>query len=108
MSFAFLTADPAAAGGMMTSMISLVLIVVVFYFFIMRPQQKQTKEANKMRSSLEVGDDIITIGGIVGTIVSMKEDTMVIETGSDRSKIRITRWAVQQNTTPKESTPAKK
>ena len=56
MSFAFLTADPAAAGGMMTSMISLVLIVVVFYFFIMRPQQKQTKEANKMRSSLEVGE----------------------------------------------------
>ena len=102
MSFAFLTADPAAAGGMMTSMISLVLIVVVFYFFIMRPQQKQTKEANKMRSSLEVGDDIITIGGIVGTIVSTKEDTLVIETGSDRSKIRVTRWAIQQNTTPKE------
>lgn len=106
MNFAFLTADvDPAAGGMFTSILSLVLIVVVFYFFIIRPQQKQTKEANKMRSALQVGDDIITIGGIVGTIVSMKEDTMVIETGSDRSKIRITRWAVQQNVT---DAPAKK
>ena len=103
MNFAFLTTtDPAAAGGMLTSVLSLGLILVVFYFFIIRPQQKQTKEANKMRSSLEVGDDIITIGGIVGTIVSTKEDTLVIETGSDRSKIRVTRWAIQQNTTPKE------
>ena len=49
-----------------------------------------------------MGDDVITIGGIVGTIVSTKEDTLVIETGSDRSKIRVTRWAIQQNTTPKE------
>ena len=107
MNFAFLTADPAA-GGMFTSILSLVLIVAVFYFFILRPQQKRDKEATKMRSNLEVGDDIVTIGGIVGTIVSMKEDTLVIETGSDRSKIRITRWAIQQNTTPKEAAPAKK
>ncbi len=102
MSFAFLTADPAATGGMLTSVLSLGLILVVFYFFILRPQQKREKEATKMRSNLQVGDDVITIGGIVGTIVSTKEDTLVIETGSDRSKIRITRWAVQQNTTPKE------
>ena len=103
MNFSFLTADPAAAGGMFTSIISLVMIIAVFYFFILRPQQKRDKEASKMRSNLQVGDDVITIGGIVGTIVSMKEDTMVIETGSDRSKIRVTRWAIQQNTTPKES-----
>lgn len=103
MNFAFLTADPAAAGGMATSLISLLIIIGVFYFMILRPQQKREKDASKMRSALQVGDDIITIGGIVGTIVSMKEDTLVIETGSDRSKIRITRWAVQQNTTPKES-----
>lgn len=102
MNFVFLTADPAA-GSMVTSLISLVMVVLVFYFFIIRPQSKKDKEASKMRSSLQVGDDIITIGGIVGTIVNIKEDTLVIETGSDRSKIRITRWAVQQNTTPKES-----
>ena len=99
MNFSFL----AAAGGMFTSIISLVMIIAVFYFFILRPQQKRDKEASKMRSNLQVGDDVITIGGIVGTIVSMKEDTLVIETGSDRSKIRVTRWAIQQNTTPKES-----
>ena len=98
MNFAFLTTtDPAAAGGMLTSVLSLGLILVVFYFFILRPQQKRDKEA-----TLQVGDDVITIGGIVGTIVSTKEDTLVIETGSDRSKIRVTRWAIQQNTTPKE------
>ena len=110
MNFAYLTADTnaAAAGSMFTSIFSLVLIVVVFYFFLIRPQQKQTKEANKMRSALQVGDDIITIGVIVGTIVSIKEDTLVIETGSDRSKIRITRWAVQQNVTPSASSTAKK
>ncbi|MCI8652307.1 MAG: preprotein translocase subunit YajC [Angelakisella sp.] len=105
MNFAFLTADPntAAAGGMATSLISLLMIIAVFYFFILRPQQRRDKEASKMRSNLRVGDDVITIGGIVGTIVSMKEDTLVIETGSDRSKIRVTRWAIQQNTTPKDS-----
>ena len=104
MNFAYLTADPGApAGSMFASLFSLVLIVVVFYFFLIRPQQKQTKEANKMRASLEVGDDVITIGGIVGIIVSIKDDTLVIETGSDRSKIRITRWAVQQNVTPSDA-----
>ena len=102
MNFAFLTTD-AATGSMLPSIFSLVLIVAVFYFFIIRPQQKRDKESSKMRSSLEVGDDIITIGGIVGTIVSMKEDTLVIETGSDRSKIRIARWAVAQNLTAMEN-----
>ena len=107
MSFAFLTADPAAAGGMMTSMISLVLIVVVFYFFIMRPQQKQTKEANKMRSSLEVGDDIITIGGIVGTICAVKEDTIVLETSADRVRVEFTKWAIStKGTQATENAPA--
>lgn len=101
MNFAFLTADAPATTGMFGSIFSLVLIIVVFYFFLIRPQQKQTKEANKMRASLEVGDDIITIGGIVGIIVSIKDDTLVIETGSDRSKIRVTRWAIQQKITEK-------
>ena len=93
--------------SMVSTFVSLGLIVVVFYFFILRPQQKREKASQKMRSSLEVGDDIITIGGIVGTIVSIKEDTLVIETSGDRNKMRITRWAVQQNTTPKEEEAAK-
>ena len=95
MNFAFLTTtDPAAAGGMLTSVLSLGLILVVFYFFILRPQQKRDKEATKMRSSLQVGDDVITIGGIVGTICAVKENTIVIETGADRVRIEFTKWAV--------------
>ena len=54
-----------------------------------------------MRSKLEVGDEIVTIGGIIGRVVNIKDETIVIETGSDRSKIRITRWAVQQNNSAK-------
>ena len=60
----------------------------------------EDKETAKMRSELQVGDEIVTIGGIIGIIVSMKEDSLVIETGSDRSKVRLTRWAISgKNTT---------
>ncbi len=90
----------------------LILIFVVMYFFMIRPQKKREKEAAAMRHALEVGDEIITIGGIVGTVVSLRDDTIVIETGSDRSKIRILRSSVQANNTASErnaaSAPAKK
>ena len=90
----------------------LILIFVVMYFFMIRPQKKREKEAAAMRHALEVGDEIITIGGIVGTVVSLRDDTIVIETGSDRSKIRILRSSVQANITASErnaaSAPAKK
>ena len=62
-------------------------------------QKKREREVEKMRSSIEVGDEIVTSGGIIGRVVSIREDTIVIETGSDRSKIRIARWAIQQNNT---------
>jgi preprotein translocase subunit YajC len=62
-------------------------------------QRKKEKEVSKMRSAVEVGDEIVTAGGIVGRVVSMKDDTIVVETGSDRSKIRIMRWAIQHNNT---------
>ena len=96
MSFAFLTTDAAASGSMLPRIFSLVLIVVVFYFFILRPQQKREKESSKMRSSLEVGDDIITIGGIVGKIVMVNPNTIVIETSDDRVRMELTKWAVSQ------------
>ncbi len=90
----------------------LILIFVVMYFFMIRPQKKREKEAAAMRHALEVGDEIITIGGIVGTVGSLRDDTIVIETGSDRSKIRILRSSVQANNTASErnaaSAPAKK
>lgn len=103
MNLSLLTVQPDPTMSMITSFGSLALIIAVFYFFILRPQQKKDKQAQKMRSSIEVGDDVVTIGGIVGTVVSLKEDTIVIETSGDRNKMRIARWAVQQNTTPKEA-----
>ena len=77
---------------------SIILILVMFvalYFFMVRPQKKQEKQINEMRNSLQVGDEITTIGGIIGKIVSIKEETVTIETGRDGSKIRILRSAVR-------------
>ncbi|MEG1875542.1 MAG: preprotein translocase subunit YajC [Angelakisella sp.] len=110
MIFSLLNAAPPVnpTVGMLGTFVPLILVVVIFYFFLLRPQQKKEKQAQQMRSSLEVGDDITTIGGIVGTVVSLKEDTLVIETSGDRNKIRITRWAIQQNSTPKETAKATK
>lgn len=84
---------------MLVSLLPMILIFVVFYFILIRPQKKREKEAQQMRNSLQVGDEVTTMGGIVGRVVSLREDTVVIETGSDRAKIRIKRWAVQSNET---------
>jgi preprotein translocase subunit YajC len=95
----------AEGGSILDTIISfapIIVVVVVFYFMLIRPQQKKDKEDRAMRENLEIGDEIITAGGIVGLVVSIKEDTVVIETGSDRSKIRIAKWAVAQNITAKE------
>ena len=73
----------------------LVVMVVVFYFFMYRPQKKQEKQVNDMRNNLEVGDEITTIGGIIGKIVSIKDETCVIETGRDGCKMRILKSAVR-------------
>ena len=99
MNIAFLE-TASGCGSMWSSIIMMALIIVVFWFFIIRPQRKKDKETAKMRSELQVGDEIVTIGGIIGIIVSMKEDSLVIETGSDRSKVRLARWAISgKNTT---------
>ena len=99
MNIAFLE-TASGSGSMWSSIIMMALIIVVFWFFIIRPQRKKDKETAKMRSELQVGDEIVTIGGIIGIIVSMKEDSVVIETGSDRSKVRLARWAISgKNTT---------
>ena len=99
MNIAFLE-TASGSGSMWSSIILMALIIVVFWFFIIRPQRKKDKETAKMRSELQVGDEIVTIGGIIGIIVSMKEDSLVIETGSDRSKVRLARWAISgKNTT---------
>ena len=97
------TATTNSSGGWMGTLLSLaplLLIVVVFYFMLIRPQKKKEKEVQKMRSDIQVGDEIVTIGGIIGRVVSMREDTLVI----DRSKGRISRWAIQNNNTSHDDT----
>ncbi len=72
---------------------------VLMYFLMIRPQNKRRKEEEEMRSNVEIGDDIVTIGGIIGKVVSTKDDALIIETGADRNKMKISRWAVQTNLT---------
>ena len=75
--------------------VMLVAMLAVFYFFGIRPQKKQEKENNAMRNNLTVGDEITTIGGIIGKIVSIKDETMVIETTRDHTRIRLLKSAVR-------------
>ena len=85
----------AAQGGSWITIVLMVLVVGVMFFFMFRSQKKQEKEANDMRNNLQIGDEVTTIGGIIGEIVRIKEETVTIETGKDRTKIRILRSAVR-------------
>ncbi len=82
--------------GLLTTMLFPILMIVLLYFMLIRPQRKKEKENANMRNSIEIGDGITTIGGIVGHVVSIKEDTFVLETGNDRVKMRFKRWAIQE------------
>jgi len=88
-------ANASGALGSLSSILLLVVVVVVFYFLIIRPQKKQEKAANEMRNSLQRGDEITTIGGIVGKIVGMTDETITIETSNDKTKIRFLKSAVR-------------
>ena len=90
-----LEATTESAGSQWMSIIMLVLVVVAFYFLLIRPQKKQEKAANAMRDALQVGDEITTIGGVIGKIVSIKEETITIETSKDKTKIRFLKSAVR-------------
>ena len=91
------TGTDAAANPLSSAMplIMLVLMFVVMYFLMIRPQKKQEQEAQKMRDSLSVGDEITTIGGIIGEIVSIKEETVTIETSKAGTKIRFLKSAIR-------------
>ena len=81
-------------GSTATMLIYMVLIIGFFYFFMIRPQKKQEKETANMRNNLSVGDEVTTIGGIVGRITHIKEDIVTVETGADRNKIRFRKTAI--------------
>lgn len=93
----FLSA-PAAGGGAST-LIMLVLMFVLLYVLMIRPERKKKKEADQMREALKNGDKITTIGGIVGEVVHIKDDSIVIETSADRVRMELKKWAVSSNDT---------
>lgn len=93
-------------GGSIGSILLMVVLFGAMYFFMIRPENKKRKAAEQMRNSLVVGDVITTIGGVVGTICAVKENTIVIETGADRVRIEFTKWAVSSKGT--ETTAAAK
>ena len=87
----------------MMSILILVLMLVVMYFLMIRPENKRKKEAEAMRSSLQVGDVITSSGGIVGTVCAVKEHTVVMEVGADRVRVELTKWAVSSKGAPTSS-----
>ena len=90
------------------SIILMVGLFVVMYFVMIRPQKKRQKEEQERRDAVQICDEITTIGGIVGRVVTVKEDSLVIETGADRTKMKITRWALQTNNTADERLQAER
>ena len=72
----------------------LVAMFALLYFFMIRPENKRKKEAENLRNSLAVGDEVTSIGGITGTICAVKESTIVLESGADRVRIELAKWAI--------------
>ena len=99
MFFNVLSGNASAGGAMggMSSILFLVIIFVVFYFFLIRPENKRKKQLNEMRSNISLGDEIVTIGGIMGKVVQVTEDTITFETGEDRVRLQVTKWAISSN-----------
>jgi len=87
--------QPSAWDGILSFLPMILIFGVLMYFMLYRPQKKQEKAVNDMRSSLKVGDEISTNGGIIGKILQIKEEFLVIETGNDRTKLKIAKWAVR-------------
>ena len=85
---------------LLAQFLPLVVLIVVFYFVLIRPQRKRDKQEREMRNSISVGDEISTIGGFIGRVVSIKDDTLVIESSSDRTKLKIYRWAIRGKEAP--------
>ena len=95
----FFDATTQAAGGGLSQYLSLLVfpvLLIIMYFFMIRPQRKQEKEAAAMRDSLSVGDEVTTIGGIIGRVINVKDDTFVLETTRDRTRIRFERSAIKR------------
>lgn len=97
------TADATQAqmttGAMLLQLVPFAAALVLLYFILLRPQQKREKEAQAMREAVRIGDELCTAGGIVGIVLKVEEDTVVLETGAERNRIRIKKWAIHENIT---------
>lgn len=96
----------SGGSGLGSLLLPLALMLVVFYFMLIRPENKRKKEAENMRNALSVGDKITTIGGIQGTVVSVKDEKFVLETGADQVRIEFAKWALSTNETAAEKAKA--
>ena len=92
--------------GMGSSIFMLIAMLGIFYFMLIRPENKRKKEAEQMRSSVKTGDKIVTIGGIMGVVVNVKDDKIVMETGADQVRIELAKWAISSNETAEEAAKA--
>ncbi len=90
----FLETTVNSAGSMITLVLPMLIVIVFFYLILYLPQKRQEKKDAEMRNSIDVGDEVTTIGGVVGRVASIKDDTFVLETTSDRVKIRFRRSAI--------------
>ena len=100
--------EQGAATGSASMILMLVVMVAVFYFLLIRPENKRKKEAEAMRSAVKVGDNVTTIGGVVGDIVSVKDDSVVIETGADRVRVEFAKFAISTNNTAEKESAKKR
>ncbi len=98
LSTTLLTSD---SSGTMMTIVSFAILIAIFYFMLIRPENKRKKAAAKMRSELAMGDQVTTIGGVVGTIVAITEENIVIETSADRVRMEFAKWAVSNKAAAK-------
>ena len=108
LSFLLASGSTSGQGSPVTMILFMVGMFAIMYFVMIRPQKKRQKEEQEMRSAVDVGDEITTIGGICGRVVTVKEEHLIIETGADRNRMQITRWAIQQNNTANERLAAER
>lgn len=104
----FLTQGTSSMMGGQHMIFVAIGLIALMYFMTIRPQRKRQKEEQEMRNAVDVGDEITTIGGICGKVVTVKEDRLIIETGVDRTKMTVTRWSIQQNNTANERLAAER
>ena len=95
-------AQPSSGTQMLLGLLPFAIALLLLYMIMIRPQQKREKEAQKMRENVRVGDEVCTAGGLVGIVIRVTEDTVVLETGGERSKIRVKKWAIHENITQME------